>query len=191
MKVLILSVLILALSGCNATNQAVRFDVQGSTLADTSNNIDSEKAMPSGRISLQYQDQQDPTPNQFRGVVSQIGLSFGQVSQTTEVLEDIGAVDFDMQQVQLDLGVRYYGETSTRLLQPFLGVGFAPTWTEFNDGADRESDITFGVYGELGVETALGDNGRMGLGYRYTLQSASEIMDLDTSALMFSIGWSF
>lgn len=191
MKFVLSTILIILCAACQTGKSAVRFDGQASQW--TSDQLDHENPMPSARVSMQYREKglQD---NHFKGVVSQIGLSVGSVDQTIE-LENVGTFDFEVQQVQLDAGIRIYSDQYDRRFQPYFGIGLAPTWTGFDDGGSSESVVTFGGYAELGIETALGDHARAGVGVRYTGGLNGDIdgedVELNNTALLFSIGWSF
>lgn len=191
MKLVLSIILITLCASCQTGKSAIRFDGQASKWS--SDQLDHENPMPAGRVSMQYREK-GLEDNHFKGVVSQIGVSVGAADQTIE-LENVGTFDFEVQQVQLDTGVRVYDDLGDRRFQPYFGVGLAPTWTGFDDGGSSESVVTFGLYAELGVETALGDHARAGIGIRYTGAMNGDIdgeeLDLDNTALMFSIGWSF
>lgn len=200
MKNFLAFILLITTTACTSTSnhQAIRFDAQASRM--TGDVLDDEKPMPTGRISYQFQERDETFDgpvgdrNHFTGVVPQIGLSYGTVGQTID-LEGVGEFDFDMQQAQLDLGVRFYDDLGDGAAQPYLGVGIAPTWTEFDDGASSDDVVTLGVYAELGVEHSIGSHMRIGYGVRYTGGMDGSIngedVDLDNFAATVSLGWSF
>lgn len=191
MKFVLSIILITLCAACTTAKSAIRFDGQASKW--NSDQLDHENPMPSARVSMQYREK-GLDGNHFKGAVSQIGVSVGTVDQTIE-LENVGTFDFEVQQMQLDAGVRFYDDLGDRRFQPYFGVGLAPTWTGFDDGASSESVVTFGGYAELGIETAIGDHARAGIGIRYTGGLDGKIngeeVQLDNTALMFTLGWSF
>jgi opacity protein-like surface antigen len=191
MKFVLSIILITLCAACQSGKSAVRFDGQASKW--DSDQLDHENPMPATRVSMQYREK-GLENNHFKGVVSQVGVSVGAVEQTIE-LENVGTFDFDVQQVQFDAGIRFYDDLGDRRFQPYFGVGLAPTWTGFNDGGSSDSVVTFGAYAELGIETAISDHARAGIGIRYTggLDGSidGEDVELDNTALMFSIAWSF
>jgi hypothetical protein len=174
----------------DVTYRALRMDYQQSEM--TEDVLDDESRMHSGRVSLQYRNGEAvEDPNQFEGVISQIGVSHGSSSQT------LGQLDFDMEQTQADLGIRYYfNPLQTRLIQPFLGLGVAPSVTGFDDGVDTTSKFQVGGYAELGVDAAIGQAGRIGIGGRYTGFGDTSIGDdedvnLSSFGAFLSVGISF
>ena len=196
---LFLTATVLLLASCNtmpasASNHlTLRFDTQRSEMVRDV--LEDEDPMATARLSLQYQNGEGSgVQNHLTGAVSQIGLSVGHSKQNISI-NGGGAFDFEMDQVQADLGVRLYDNWNTRYFQPFMGLGLAPTWTEFDDGADKNDVFSLGGYAEIGVETAIGDHGRAGLSYRYFGGLGGDIngedVDLDNAALLLSIGWSF
>lgn len=196
---LFLSATLLMLASCNtlpsmaSNHKTLRLDVQKSRM--THDVLDDEEPMTSARLSLQYQNGEgSDQQNHLTGAVSQLGVSLGKSSQNIDI-QNVGSFDFEVEQAQIDLGVRFYDNWNSRYFQPFMGVGVAPTWTEFNDGANKDGALSVGGYAEIGVETAIGNHGRAGLSYRYMGGLGGEIndesIDLDAGALMFSLGWSF
>lgn len=177
-------------------HRAVRLDTQASLM--TGDTLDDEEPMPSGRVSFQWQTREEgdapKDANHFTGVVPQIGFGYGQASQTIDI-DGVGEFDFDMQQAHIDLGVRFYDDVGTPAAQPFFGIGFTPTWTQFDDGGSTEDVVTPGYYAEIGVDGAVGRHVRWGLGVRYTGGMDGSIegedVDLDNVAAMFSVGVSF
>lgn len=173
--------------------QAVRIDAQGSFMHEDV--LDDEKPQLGGRVSYQFQpgDETPDDPNRFHGPVFQLGLGAGTARQTID-LEGVGAFDFDHDTIQADLGVRFY-EDAYGGAQPFIGVGLAPTWTRFHDGASSDDAVLMGAYAEVGIDYPISKHGRLGFAYRYTggLDGSIEGEDIDisNSALMVSLGWSF
>lgn len=181
MKNLLGIALLLLAGGCSATG-SYRADLYGSLMHE--DELDDEAPLVGGRVSFMHQAE---------WAVLQIGLGAGQSRQEIE-LAGVGKFEFDVDQVQLDFGMRMYDTRTELPFRPFIGLGVAPTWTQFDDGADTESVVSLGLYAEIGFDIDVSENSRVGLGYRYTGNLDGDIngedVDLDNSAIMLSYTWS-
>lgn len=161
----------------------------GTSELDKADKLDSSSGTTE-RASLMYQDAHDDE-RVLSGLVSEIGVSATQCDART------AGVDVDLDRASIDLGLRYYADTGTRFLQPYISLGVSPTYlrAQTDIGEDKSSFALAGYVG-VGVEAALGSRGRLGVGYRHSIGSSFDIgddkdVDMNEGTLSVSFGWGF
>ncbi|MDP6539145.1 MAG: hypothetical protein QF903_15730 [Planctomycetota bacterium] len=125
------------------------------------------------------------------GFAGDIALRGATESQT---FDGIGA---ELHQLGLRTGVRYYYDTKTARLQPYLGVGLLlqQVWARSSTLGVEADDSAFGLVTMVGIESLLGAGMRLGLGCQVTLGLEPEVevytFDFDAVTPVVSLGVSF
>lgn len=152
---------------------------------------DSENDAPnisSAEFGVLYGDGQD---GRMVGFVGDIALRGATESQ---IIEGVGA---ELHQMGLRTGVRYYWDTRTRAIQPYLGAGllFQHAWARSSALELKADGSAFGFIAMVGVEALLGDALRLGLGCQLTLGIDPELdvytFDFDSVTPLISLGYGF
>lgn len=125
------------------------------------------------------------------GFAGDIALRGATESQT------FGGIGAELHQLGLRTGVRYYFDTRTRRIQPFLGAGLLlqHVWARSSSIGVKGDDSAFGVVALVGVESLIGAGVRLGLGCQVTVGLEPEVeayaFDFDSVTPLVSVGVSF
>ena len=160
--------------------------VSGGKVNFTADEADDFKALPIAEIGILTR--QDPD---IPGLVGDIAVRGSSGS------DEFAGLDVDIDSVGLRTGIRYYFDTGTPLVQPYIGGGLLAqhTWLKTNIDGDSADKTSIGGIGMIGVESQFDSGLRLGLGYQLTTgidpKIDGEKVDLDSGAFMFTLGWSF
>lgn len=203
MKNLILTVLTLLTTACstlpNSKSPITAYIDAGNTTLDKADSS-SEQTITVGVTYKQEPDSSEQ--NVTRGWVSDLSLSYGSGEHSTETiifasgLEQVG-VEFETERLALNLGLRYYFDTGTKWIQPYLGLGASPQVLRVQTSlGEDETDFAFAGYGAFGLEAPVGDHGRLGVVYRHTAGASFDLGDeenlnFNAGTLALTLGWSF
>lgn len=131
--------------------------------------------------------------NVARGLVSDISIN-GSMSR----FDSLGGtnIDLDIDTIDVRPGLRYYFDTGSRLFQPFIGAALVGQYAHMETQIAGDDSDTFGLGGaaRIGIESAISENGRLGLMYDHTWMTHDTDAgdaDLDGGVLMLTLGWSF
>ncbi len=181
---------LLALVSCRSFHDA---ESRGGYITYGEADFTADAADDAGRVSaaefgVLYGDGED---GRMVGFVGDIALRGSTGSQT---FDGTGA---ELHQLGLRTGVRYYWDTRTRAIQPYLGAGllFQHAWDRSSTLGVKTDDSALGFVAMVGVEAMLGDALRLGLGCQLTLGIDPELdvysFDLDSVTPLISLGYWF
>lgn len=104
-------------------------------------------------------------------------------------------IDVDVRSLGIRTGLRYYFDTGTRLIQPFLGGSLVAQHYWFEDETSKADKSAIGFMGMAGIESQLTDHLRFNVGYSLTgglePKVDGEKIDMDAGAFILGLGWSF
>lgn len=182
-------IVLCALASCQATRDA---NTAVTYVNYTASELNSKKAdgfgsIPGVEVGLMYGG--EGKPDRAVGIVGDIAL---RVSSSENEWK---RSDVDIDSLGVRTGLRYYYDTGTRWIQPFIGGGILLQQYWLKDETSSAQAGTLGFIGMAGLESQITDNMRINLGYSRTAgirpQVDGEQINLDSHAFIFGLGWSF
>ncbi len=163
---------------------------------DSLDGLEDAKVFEVGILHGNAQDGQ-----RYVGVVSDIAFRAGHTSDVVSTI--LGDIAVDIDTLAIRTGARYYFDTKTEKVQPFLGIGAVFQHSSANAGrllpGGEADDFNVGGILMAGVESQVNEAMRVGIGMNVTAglepsgseQGVDWEFDLDSAGVFVSVGWSF
>lgn len=161
----------------------------------TSSELTSEESrgfdrIPGAEVGFMYGG--EGTAQRAVGLVSDISVRVQDLEDSEWQGESV-----TVQSLGLKTGLRYYLDTGSDRLQPYLGAALLAqhTWFSTDLPGDKADETSLGFLGTVGIESQLSKHMRLNLGYSLTggIQPKvdGEDIDLDSGSVFLGVGWSF
>ena len=184
--------LILTLASCASVKEA---PTKVAYLNATSSELTSDESrgfdrIPGAEVGFMYGGEGDES--RAVGVVSDISLRVGDLEDSAW-----GGENVTLRSLGLKTGLRYYLDTGSSKLQPYLGAAVLAqrTWFSTDLSGDKAEASSLGFLGSVGIESQLSRHLRLNLGYSLTGGMSAKVddekIDLDNGSFMIGLGWSF
>lgn len=158
----------------------------------THSELNSKKAdgfgsIPGVEVGVMYGG--EGKPDRAVGIVGDIALRLSSSDNEWR------RVDVSVDSVGARTGLRYYYDTGTPYIQPFIGGGILLQQYWLKDDTSSAQAGTLGFIGTAGLESQVSESMRINLGYSRTAgirpKVDGEQLNMDSHAFIFGLGWSF